>query len=713
MKQMLQNLSTGETIYVEAPMPIVKAEEVIIRTSKTLISAGTERMLINFSQANLINKARQQPEKVQQVFSKVMTDGILTTFDAVSSKINEPIPLGYSNVGVIEQVGKNVVGLKIGDRVVSSGAHADIVSIPENFVAKIPDNVNDEDATYTIVSSIAMQGIRLAKPEIGEVFVVIGVGLIGLIAVQILIAGGCKVLAVDHDKSKLEIAESFGAETFNLSKHGDISAVVQSLTDGYGADGVLVCAATEKSDPMNIAAKVLRIRGRVIQVGVTGLNLKRPEFYSKEIEVRVSCSFGPGRYDSSYSEQGLDYPIGFVRWTAKRNFEAVLQLLSSGKLLVSQLTSNKYSFDAAADAYKNLSNNSGMLGIILEYPSERSQRIVESVALNSKARFNAGKPSVAFIGAGNYASRVLIPAFKEAKFNFQTILSSGGINGARIGANFGFEKSSNNLDSILRDKSINTLVIATRHDSHAELIYKGLEHHKNVFVEKPLALSLDEIEKIQGLYADSSKSGKPVHLMVGFNRRFSPQIKKTKELLDGRSEPISVILTVNAGYIPADHWLQDPAIGGGRIIGEGCHFIDLMRFIVGKKILSVNAISMGDHGQPNWGNDKVSITLTFVDGSFGTIHYFANGANTFPKERVEVFSGGKVIQIDNYRKMKAYGFSNFSKMNLWRQDKGQNSCVREFGQAIENGLPTPISAEEIFEVSRVVIDASNQISCLS
>jgi len=709
MKQLLQDLSTGQTIFVEAPMPRVGEESVLIRSTVSLISAGTERMLINFSKANLFNKARQQPEKVAQVLNKIKTDGVMTTLDAVRAKINEPLALGYSNVGIVEQIGSKVSGLCVGDRVVSAGSHADMIISPAHFVVKIPENVSDEDAVYTVVSSIALQGIRLAKPEIGEKFAVIGVGLIGLIATQILIANGCQVLAVDYDQEKLDLAASFGAEVFNMEGQGDIDSFAKSLSGGFGLDGVLVCAATKKSDPMNTAATISRMRGRVIQIGLTGLGLERPEFYSKEIEVRVSCSFGPGRYDPNYYESGLDYPIGFVRWTAQRNFEAILDLLSNKMLQVERLTSSNFKFENAGSAYKALSEDSSLLGVILEYTSSREARIIRKVNLKNKSKLNPQVANIAFVGAGNYASRILIPAFKSSGANLISILSAGGISGAINGKKFGFSSAVADFEEVLEDEKVNSLAIATRHSSHAEFVEKGLRALKNVFVEKPLAIDLEQLSRVEAAYKESQSSNNPVHLMVGFNRRFAPHTKKMMELLEGRTEPLSIIMTINSGSIPLDHWTQNQSLGGGRIIGEGCHFVDLMRFIVGQKIQSITASAMGDNGQQRWGEDKVSLTLKFSDGSLGTIHYFANGAPSFPKERIEVFTAGKNIQIDNFIKMKGYGFSNFKRLNLWRQDKGQEECVRKFCEAVENGSPTPIPAPEIFEVSRVVIEAAMQM----
>jgi predicted dehydrogenase/threonine dehydrogenase-like Zn-dependent dehydrogenase len=709
MRQLQQDLSNGKTYIIESPTPILNDECLLISTRCSLISAGTERMLIEFSRSNLLDKARQQPEKVRQVIEKIGTDGIFPTLDAINAKMSQPISLGYSNVGVVKEIGKNVNGFNIGDRVVSSSVHADIVSSPANFAAKIPDNVSDEEASFTVVGSIAIQGIRLAKPEIGETFVVIGVGLIGQIAAQILVANGCKVIVADYDSTKLDMLASFGVDVFDLSSGGDFDTYVRSLTKGVGADGVLVCAATKLSDPMNTAADISRMRGRVIQIGVTGLDLKRSEFYAKELQLSVSCSFGPGRYDPVYAESGLDYPIGFVRWTAQRNFNAILDLLSNKKLSVDYLCGSKFSFLDAHKAYEALVTDSKSMGTVLLYDSPDEGRMLSSVVLNNASEFFPDIANIAFIGAGNYASRVLIPAFKSSSANLHTIVSSGGVSSAQHGKKFGFLKATSDVESIMSDDEINTIVIATRHDTHADIAIKGLLAGKNIFVEKPLALDFESIAEVEkAYYAHDDALNRP-RLMVGFNRRFSPHVKKAMELLKGRNGPISLIITINSGYIPPDHWLQNREVGGGRIVGEACHFVDLMRYIVGHKIQSVSAFAMGDIGQSRSGEDKASITLTFEDGSIGTVHYFANGANSFPKERVEVFSDGKTLQIDNYRKMKGYGFKGFGKFNLWRQDKGQIACAHAFSDCIKNGKPSPIPVDQIFEVSNAVIEAVQKI----
>lgn len=705
MKQILQDMANGGTTVTEAPVPQCSKGHLLISTTTSLISAGTERMLVGFGKASLIDKARQQPEKVKMVLEKVQTDGLLTTYDAVKSKLAQPLALGYCNVGIVHEVGVGVDGFQVGDRVVSNGPHADMVKVPKNLCAKIPDNVDDESASFAVVASIGLQGIRLAQPTIGESFVVTGAGLIGLLTIQMLRANGCRVLAIDFDQSKLELAKQFGAETCNPGKGEDPVAVGLAFSRGAGVDGVIITASTKVSDPVIQAARMSRKRGRIILVGVTGLELNRADFYEKELSFQVSCSYGPGRYDAEYEEKGNDYPLGFVRWTEQRNFVAVLDMMAAGTLNVEPLITQRFEFEDAPKAYDALTEDKSGLGLLLKYNSPVETRLEKRVVLRPIS-IEAKNAVVGFIGAGNYASRVLIPAFKKASSQLHTIVTSGGINGVIHGEKTGFAEASTDLDGLLNNKDINAVAIATRHNSHAYFVERVLSAGKNVFVEKPLALTVEEIEKIETVYNQNIQNNQYARVMVGFNRRFSPQVQKMKTLLDTVKEPKSFIMTMNAGAIPADHWTQDNAVGGGRIIGEACHFIDLMRFLAGSKIVSIQARRMGETDAVQILEDKASITLGFEDGSFGTIFYLANGASSFPKERVEVFTAGRVLQLDNFRKLKAFGWPGFNKMNLWRQDKGQDACAAVFVDSIRDGKEAPIPADEIFEVARVTIQVA-------
>ena len=709
MKQILQSLKTGATELTEIPAPQCIQGYLLIQTSKTLVSAGTERMLVDFGKANIIDKARQQPDKVQMVLGKVKTDGLMPTIDAVRSKLDQPLSLGYCNAGTVLESGVN--GFEKGDRVVSNGNHAEVVRVPENLCAKIPDEVDDESAAFTVLAAIGLQGIRLIEPTLGETVVVSGLGLIGLLTVQMLRANGCRVLGIDFDSSRCEMARQFGAETVDLSKGEDPVAVAQRFSRGRGVDAVVVAAATDSDEVMHQAAEMCRKRGRIVLVGVVGLNLRRDDLFKKEITFQVSASYGPGRYDPLYEEKGQDYPVGFVRWTEQRNFEAVLDMMAAGTLDVKPLISHRYSINDAVAAY-GLLNDSSALGILLEYP-EHAEEVLRRpvVALDNKERsYQASMPVIGFIGAGNYASRTLIPAFKEAGAVLDTLVTSGGISGVHHGKKAGFNTAATELDSLWMSDAINTVAIVTRHDSHASQVLSAVESGKHVFVEKPLALKLDEVDAIDTAFQKvNERRDDPLRLMVGFNRRFAPHVVKMKSLLENKREPKVVVMTVNAGAIPGDHWTQDHEVGGGRIVGEGCHFIDLMRFLVGHPITGHQAMMMGDAPGIEVRDDKVLINLSFSDGSFGAIHYLANGGKAFPKERIEVFCGNAVLQMDNYRVLTGFGWSGFKKMRLMKQDKGQVACAKAFVDSVKSGKPSPIPYEEVMESSRISIEVAESL----
>jgi len=701
MKQVLQDLNSGCTDLVEVPSPKPKTGFALIGTSKSLVSVGTERMLVNFGKAGLIGKVRSQPDKVKMVIEKVKTDGLSATYDAVKAKLDQPFPLGYCNVGKV--LDGSDTEFKKGARVVSNGHHAEVVRVPKNLVASIPDEVDDETAVFTVLGAIAMQGIRLVSPAVGETVVVTGLGLIGLLTVQILKANGCRVLGIDFDSAKCELARQFGAEVVDLSKEQDPVVMAEAFSRGRGIDAVLITASSKSNDIVHQAATMCRKRGRIVLVGVVGLELSRADFYEKELTFQVSCSYGPGRYDEDYEDKGKDYPFGFVRWTEQRNFEAVLDLMASGSIDVKPLISHRFKIDDAVAAYEKLDDRSS-LGILLDYQGTTAESLAENTVKLSENSINqAQKGNVAFVGGGNYASRVLIPAFKRAGANLTALVTSGGMSAVHHGKKNGFLLASTDIEQAL-DDAVDTVVIATQHNLHASQTVQALEKGKHVFVEKPLALTHEEIDKIEA----SQKVAKTM-VMVGYNRRFSPHIQKIKSLLDAKPSPKTFIMTMNAGEIPKDHWTQDAEIGGGRIIGEACHYIDLMRFLAGSKIKSFNAVKMGESDYVELTEDKALISLTFEDGSMGSIHYFANGGKSFPKERIEVFCDNAVLQLDNFRKLRGFGWKGFNKMNLWSQDKGQKNCVDAFIESVREGGKNPIQQDEIFEVARVSVDIAEML----
>ncbi len=704
MKQILQNIANGETQLVEVPCPQNKSGQLLISTTKSLVSVGTERMLIDFGKSSWLQKARSQPDKVKMVLEKVKTDGLMPTIDAVRSKLDQPLPLGYCNVGIVQDNGNS--NFKLGDRVVSNGNHAEIVCVPKNLCALVPDNVDDESASFTVLAAIAMQGVRIANPTIGETVVVTGLGLVGLITVQLLKANGCRVLGIDFDSSKCEMAREFGAEIVDLSKGEDPVSKANAFSRCKGVDAVIITASTKSNEPVSQGATMCRKRGRIVLVGVVGLELSRADFFEKEITFQVSCSYGPGRYDSEYEENGHDYPVGFVRWTEQRNFEAVLDLMSSGAINMKPLISHRYAIEDAIDAYKCLDDRSS-LGILLSYNNSPDTLLFNKVVSIKKADTYTPQDVVCgFIGGGNYASRVLIPAFKSAGAKLDTLLTSGGVSAVHHGKKNKFANASTDLAQLLTNKELNTVVIATQHNLHAEQVISALNAGKNVFVEKPLALTNIELDEIELAY--KAQDGK-CRVMVGYNRRFAPHVIKMKSLLASISEPKSFVMTMNAGTIPSDHWTQDPNVGGGRIIGEACHYIDLMRFLAGSEITGYTATSMGAAPGVEITEDKASITLTFKDGSFGTIHYLANGGKAFAKERIEIFTNDAVLQLDNFRKLTGYDWNGFKSDKILKQDKGQSSCTKAFVESITLGSASPIDFKEIMEVARISIDIAESL----
>jgi len=704
LKQVLQSLKTGEIELAEAPDPSLGRGQVLIRTSKTLVSAGTERMLVEFGKAGWIDKARQQPDKVRMVLDKVRTDGLLPTIEAVRNKLDQPIAMGYCNVGTVLAVGEDVTGFGVGDRVASNGRHAEVVAVPANLCAKVPPEVDDEAAVFTVLGAIALQGIRLIGPTLGEAVMVTGLGLIGLLTVQLLRAHGCRVLGMDFDSSRLQLARRFGAEVADLSAGVDPVDAAQRFSRGRGVDAVIVTASTSSNEPIQQAARSCRKRGRIVLVGVTGLALSRADFYEKELTFQVSCSYGPGRYDTSYEDKGQDYPVGFVRWTEQRNFEAVLDMLREGRIDVQTLVTHRFELSQCLQAYAVVGGTEPSLGIVLHYadPSTPPPPLRPTVPLAagpmpSTARAGA---TVGFIGAGNYAGAVLIPAFAASGARLHTLVSLGGLSSVHLGRRHRFEQAGTDVAAVWRDPNTNVAVVSTRHDSHATLVLAARAAGKHVWVEKPLCTKLEDLTRIERAYG----SGDGSLLMVGFNRRFSPHVRRMRSLLAATPGPKCMIMTVNAGAIAASHWTQDRIAGGGRVIGEACHFIDLLRHIAGCRITSADARAMKDDTL-----DSVSLSLSFADGSIGTVHYIANGNRGFPKERLEVFAGGRILQLDNFRRLTGYGWSNFSSQRLWRQDKGQRAAVAAFVAAVRGSATSPIPLDELIEVTRVSIELSQRL----
>jgi len=784
MRQIVQNLKTGETLLEEFPAPGSKPGHVLIQSSCSLVSPGTERMLVEFSRGGLLAKAKAQPEKVKQVLDKIKTDGLMPTLETVFKRLDEPLPLGYCNVGIVTELDPQITlisadggsgeedqktsehrvsnsypltfppsAFRAGDRVVSNGPHAEVVCVPEKLCARVPDGVTDEEAVFAVLGAIGLQGIRLANPALGEKFVVVGAGLIGLLTVQLLRACGCDVLAVDVNQERLGLAQSWGAEVCN-GGNGDPVAVARAWTEGVGVDGVLITASAKGDEIVHQAAEMCRKRGRIVLVGVVGLNLRRADFYEKELSFQVSCSYGPGRYDPEYEDKGHDYPIGYVRWTEQRNFEAVLGMMASGRLDVKPLITDRVRFEDAEKAYAKILSDPKALGVILEYPgilaaderrltqmdrvsrkdakALRNPQITQitqmkeerTVCVHPRASAVDSKVVAAMIGAGNFAKMTMGPALAKTRARLKYVSAkSNGAGATHIAKKYGFENATTDLDGIWRDPEVNTVFIATGHNSHAALACRALEAGKHVFVEKPLCLTTEELEKII-LTADErgltqietnvsrkdakAQSGSVVadirhpssdlpHLMVGFNRRFSPHVVKMKELLKSRGEPLAMNMTVNAGVIPPNVWVHDPEKGGGRIVGEACHFMDLLAYICGSRIVAVSAAQMGKGVAVR--EDKMSIVLSFEDGSIGTVNYFGNGSKSYSREIVEIFSDGRVLRLDNFRKLEGFGFKGFRRFRTWKMDKGHQAQFNAFVERVEQGGEPLIPFEEIVNVT--------------
>ena len=710
MKQIIQDLKDGKTILEDVPVPQIKSGHILVKTLRTLVSVGTERMLVDFGKANFIDKARQQPDKVMQVLDKVKTDGIRPTYESVMNKLGQPLPLGYCNVGDVIAVGKGVTEFRIGDRVASNGPHAEYVLVPVNLAAKVPDGVSDEEAAFTVIGSIALQGIRLLNPLFGETVVVIGLGLIGLITAELLQANGCRVIAFDMDVEKVRLAQEKGVTAINIGSGSDPVAVVQELTSQIGCDGVIITASNSSDEIMHQAAEMSRKRGRIILVGVVGLKLRRDDLYKKELSFQVSCSYGPGRYDEAYEQRGQDYPLAYVRWTEKRNFEAVLQAIAKGQLDVKSLITERVKLADYLQIYGDM-RKSGSIASILEYDTHKAP---DSVVTFPNAKVSAGKGVLGIIGAGNFTASTILPQLAKTPAKLQAIASSGGLSATTLARKFSITKATTDYQTILNDKDIDTVLITTRHNNHASLVIESLKANKHVFVEKPLALNPEELDEIITLYSSLSTSSfsalstqnSALFVMVGFNRRFAPLALKMKELLGDGQTPVNIVATMNAGFIPADFWVHDPEVGGGRIIGEACHFIDLCTWLAGSRVTAVCMNAMGTN--PDEMTDNATIILKYENGSNAVINYFSNGSKAYAKERIEVFSQQRVLVMDNWRKLSGYGFKNFKAMSS-AQDKGHANQFKLLVEKIQKGGEPLIPFRELVNTTRASFGAIDSL----
>jgi polar amino acid transport system substrate-binding protein len=701
MKQILQNLKSGELSVADVPQPVVQRGRVLIRTAASLISAGTERMAVDMGKKSLLGKARERPDLVRQVIQKAKNEGVINTLNAVRSKLGSSTALGYSASGIVIGVGDDVTEFRVGDRVSCAGAgyasHAEVLSVPKNLCVRLPEGVNFDGGAFGTLGAIALQGVRLAEPTLGEAVVVIGLGLLGQITVQLLKANGCRVFGLDLDPQKIALAKELGADDGALSDEGAKSAVLE-WSRGRGADAVLITAATSSNQPVELAGEISRMKGRVVAVGLVGMDVPRNLYYIRELTLKISMSYGPGRYDPQYEENGHDYPFAYVRWTEGRNIEAFLDLIAERRVNIDRLVTHRFSIEDGERAYQLISGDSKepYLGVLLNYDTERElERRIPVTATSASKATPQKSVRIGMIGAGGYAKGMLLPHFKSAGAEFRAISTASGVSARDIGEKYGFGYAASDAAEIIDDDEVNLVVIATRHDSHAGLAERALRRGRHVFVEKPLAMDDDEMESVL-----RAAENAPVALMVGFNRRFSPHARAAKEFFKGRQSPLSINYRVNAGRIAPDHWIQNPQEGGGRIIGEVCHFIDFMQFLTGAVTTRVFAESVTGRNHQIIDSDSVFITLRFSDGSNGSIAYLAEGDKSVPKERVEIYGDGKTFVIDDFRSATSYHNGKEQSQRLRNQDKGQAEEIRTVCAVVVDGAPPPISLEDLAATTR-------------
>lgn len=691
MKQVIQNFKTGELYVDEVPLPALSEGMVLIENQFSLISAGTERGTVKVAQANLLNKARQRPDLVAQVIQNIKKEGLKATISKVKAKLDSLKALGYSTSGVVLSSMDSNGMFKVGDRVACAGvdyaSHAEIVAVPQNLVVKIPDEVSSEDAAFTTLGAIAMQGIRQAEVTIGEKVCVIGLGLLGQITCQLLQANGCAVFGIDLSETFVSIANDHSADKALLRNDPNLVTACENFTNGHGFDTIIITAATQSNDPVELAGELARKKGKVVVVGVVPMNVPRdPHYYRKEIDIKMSCSYGPGRYDVGYEENGVDYPYAYVRWTEQRNMESFLDLLARKYINLKPLTTHIIDIADAEKAYDIILGKvkEPHIGILLKY-SENETKLRSSIKI-------AGKPlasvNTGFIGAGSFAQSYLIPNVKSSGGSLDGVVTSRGITAKNVGDKFGFNFCSSEVSDVLKNEKINTVFIATPHSSHASLVIRALEAKKNVFVEKPLAISLDELNLV---IETKKKCTQP--LLVGFNRRFAPVSIQIKNEFQNTGEPMVINMRINAGFIPKDNWLQQKDIGAGRIIGEMCHFIDLMQFFTGSEPAKVYAESIASANDKITTADNIAIVVKFKDGSVGNLTYLANGDKGMPKELIEVFSGAKIGIINDFRDGLIY--KNGKAIKLKSSGKGHKEEVEAFMGALKSGDDSPISFRSI------------------
>lgn len=702
MKQLLQNLRAGAPHLAELPVPTPQSGMMLVRTAASLVSAGTERTLVEFAGKSLFGKARARPDLLRQVLDKARREGLLNAAQASFGRLNQPMPLGYSSSGVVVELGEGVRGFRVGQRVACAGGgyavHAEYAVVPQNLLAALPDNVDYESAAFATLGAIALHGFRLSEVQVGERVAVIGLGLLGQLAASIAAAAGCQVLGIDIDAARVDLARK---RRLHAIPRASAEQAAFSLTRGNGFDTVLVCADTESNDPIELAGEIARDRAKVIAIGAVGLETPRRSYYAKELSLIVSRSYGPGRYDPGYEEAGLDYPIGYVRWTEGRNLQAFVELLASGAVDISKLISHRFPIEKAVQAYELIQSKKSFLGVLITYGQPRTALVktAKTVRYADAAEPLKGKVRLGVLGAGNYARHTFLPALKNTRdLELVGIASASGRPAADLARRFRFRYASSDAEQMINDKSINTVAILTRHHLHASQTTAALKADKHVYCEKPLALNEKELGLIERLLTKKSSP----RLTVGFNRRFAPLSKELMKFLDDRNEPLIANYRVNAGSLPLNHWLHDPAVGGGRLVGEGCHFIDYLIFLAGSVPVAVTALALPDGG--DFRQDNVQVTLRFSDGSLGTLAYLANGDRAISKERVEVFSGGKVAVLDDFRALDLTASGRTRGLRA-SQDKGHRAAWQAFIKSLQAGGRPPIPYDQIFAGARATFAA--------
>jgi predicted dehydrogenase/threonine dehydrogenase-like Zn-dependent dehydrogenase len=693
VRQVARSLRDGRLLVTEVPSPMLRSRGVLIRTAASLVSVGTERTAVEFTQKNLAQKARARPDLAREVIGRAQREGLLTTFDGVVNRLGQLLPLGYSSAGIVTDVGEDTPGFRVGDRVTAAGAgyanHAEAAFIPRNLVVPLPDGVDFESAAFVTVGSVALQGLRQAGPNLGENVLVIGLGLVGQLAAQLLKAAGCRVFGVDLDQARVDLAIELGADGGSVT--GDARASGAAFTERRGFDSILVTADTTSNDPVTLAGELAGDRAVVVAVGAVGLDIPRTLYYEKELELRLSRSYGPGRYDPSYEEAGHDYPRGYVRWTEQRNMAEVVRLLASGVLRVKPLVSHRFPIEQAEAAYEVVAGKGAArpLGVLLVYDTStdlpREVRLAPPTGAKDAAPIRLG-----MLGAGNFATGTLLPALRGNRdITLTGIVSASGLSARSSGGRFGFAYCASDESALLEDPGTNWIAIVTRHDLHAGQAIAAMEAGKDVFVEKPLALNRTELLAVVDAQRRTGK-----RLMVGFNRRFAPMVEEMRNFLAVRKRPILAAYRVNAGAIAASHWTQDPATGGGRIIGEACHFIDLLQWLAGSPPTRVYAQAAVAKGKPIL--DEVVISISFADGSAGTVLYTAGGDRSFGKERIEAFSDGRLAVLDDFHSLELVGSGQRTRRReRLRPDKGHRGEWRKLVEAASTGAPTPIPMVEL------------------